>query len=69
MEGSTVLGTATATGGNWSITSTAISDGPHLLFAKASDAGGNLAISGGLTIVIDTTPPARTLHSGFGRRQ
>ncbi|MFZ3017582.1 MAG: DUF4347 domain-containing protein, partial [Gallionella sp.] len=50
-NGTTVLGTATATGGNWSITSSALSAGAHTLTAKATDAAGNVsAASAGLAI-------------------
>jgi VCBS repeat-containing protein len=58
MEGATVLGTATATGGNWSITSSALVDGGHALFAKATDLAGNQATSNTLGVTIDTAAPA-----------
>ena len=55
-DGTTVLGTATATGGNWSITSSVLSDGAHTLTAKATDAVGNIsAASVGLALTIDTS--------------
>lgn len=58
-DGITVLGTATATGGNWSITTSTLSDGSHTLTAKASDAAGNVSsASSGLSVTIDTTAPA-----------
>jgi len=57
-DGTTVLGTATATGGNYSITSSALSAGPHTITAKATDAAGNVSIaSSGLAVTIDTTVP------------
>ncbi|HTB80040.1 MAG TPA: Ig-like domain-containing protein [Opitutaceae bacterium] len=57
-DGTTVLGTATATGGNWSITSSALSEGGHTLTAKATDAAGNTSsASSGLSVTIDTTAP------------
>jgi Ca2+-binding RTX toxin-like protein len=57
-DGVTVLGVATATGGNWSITTTALSEGTHTLTAKATDTAGNVSdASSGLTATIDTTPP------------
>ncbi|KAB8041692.1 Ig-like domain-containing protein, partial [Janthinobacterium aquaticum] len=58
-DGTTVLGTATATGGTWSITPTvALSEGQHTLTAKAFDVVGNTsAASSALTITIDTTAP------------
>ncbi len=58
MEGSTVLGTATATGGSWTITSASLTDGPHTIFAKATDAAGNQTISNALTVTIDTSLPS-----------
>ncbi|MBX3653121.1 MAG: Ig-like domain repeat protein [Ramlibacter sp.] len=58
-DGTTVLGTATATGGNWSIVTTALGQGAHTLTAKATDAAGNTSVaSSGLGITIDTTAPA-----------
>ncbi len=57
-DGSTVLGTGTATGGNWSITTSTLSSGSHTLTAKASDAAGNVSTaSSGLSVTIDTTAP------------
>ncbi|WP_040392170.1 S-layer family protein, partial [Cellvibrio sp. BR] len=61
-DGTTVLGTATATGGNWSITSTTLSEGSHSLTAKATDTAGNESdASGVLTITIDTTVHAKPI--------
>ena len=61
-DGTTVLGTATATGGNWSITSSALSQGSHTLTAKASDAAGNTSTaSSSLAAVIDATAPTPTV--------
>jgi hypothetical protein len=56
-NGSTVLGSTTADGsGNWSITSSTLSDGPHTVTTKATDAAGNVsAVSGGLSVVIDSS--------------
>ena len=59
--GSTVLGTATATGGNWSITSSALSEGVHTLTAKASSANGTSLASASLTVTVDTTAPTATI--------
>ena len=57
-----MLGTATATGGNWSITSAALSAGAHTLTAKAADAAGNESpASGGLAVTIDTTAPTSSV--------
>jgi large repetitive protein len=59
-DGTTVLGMATATGGNWSITSSALSEGAHSVTAKASDSAGNVSVaSSALSITIDTTAPAK----------
>jgi Domain of unknown function (DUF4347)/Bacterial Ig-like domain/Cadherin domain len=57
-NGTTVLGTATATGGNWSITSSALSSGNHTITAKATDAAGNTSTaSTSLSITVDTAAP------------
>ena len=58
-DGTTVLGTGTATGGNYSIVTSALSSGAHTLTAKATDAAGNVSVaSGSLSVTIDTTAPA-----------
>lgn len=63
-DGSTVLGTTTATGGNWSITSTSLSEGVHTLTATATDAAGNVSTaSSSLTATIDTTAPTLAITS------
>jgi gliding motility-associated-like protein len=63
-DGTTVLGTTTATGGNWSITSTTLSSGTHTLTAKATDVAGNVSVaSNGLAITIDTTSPTLAITS------
>ena len=54
----TVLGTTTATGGNWSITSSTLSSGSHTITAKVTDAAGNVSsASAGLAITIDAVAP------------
>ena len=58
-DGTTVLGTTTATGGNWSITSSTLSSGSHTITAKVTDAAGNVSsASSGLAITIDATAPS-----------
>src|SRR6185369_15873766 len=59
-DGTTVLGTTTADGsGNWSITSSALSQGAHTLTAKATDTAGNTsAASAGLSVTVDTAAPS-----------
>jgi hypothetical protein len=58
-DGTTVLGTATADGsGNWSITSSTLSEGSHTLTVKAIDAAGNTgAASAGILVSVDTIAP------------
>ena len=57
-DGVTVLGTGVATGGAWSITSSALSIGSHTVTAKAADAAGNVsAVSPGLAITIEAASP------------
>lgn len=60
-EGSTVLGTAVATGGVWSITSSTLATGTHALTVKTTDAAGNVsAASSALTLTVDTAAAAPT---------
>ncbi|MBU3626746.1 hypothetical protein ICN48_10935 [Polynucleobacter sp. JS-Safj-400b-B2] len=57
-NGTTILGTGTATGGAFSITLSSMVDGPHTLTAKATDIAGNTSlVSGGLTLTVDTVAP------------
>jgi hypothetical protein len=57
-DGTTEIGSGTATGGNWSITASALSVGAHTITAKATDAAGNVSdASAGLSITVDTTAP------------
>ncbi len=58
-EGDKALGSAKATaGGSWSIKSTALSDGKHVIQARAVDQAGNAGkFSTGLAVVIDTKAP------------
>ncbi|WP_217550779.1 Ig-like domain-containing protein, partial [Pantoea sp. GbtcB22] len=61
LDGTTVLGTATAdTGGNWSFTPTiALGEGAHSLSTTVTDAAGNSSgASAPGTFTVDTTPPA-----------
>ncbi|MTW06219.1 DUF4214 domain-containing protein, partial [Duganella ginsengisoli] len=63
-DGVTVLGTGTATGGNWSITSTTLGTGTHTITAKATDASGNTGVaSPGLAVTVDTTGPTLAITS------
>jgi CSLREA domain-containing protein len=53
--------------GAWSITSSALADGPYNMTAVATDAAGNVSIaSGALPIVIDTTKPTVAMSSAVG---
>src|SRR2546429_6731153 len=55
----TALSRSTATGGSWSIATSALGSGSHTITAKATDAAGNTsAASGGLSVTIDTAAPA-----------
>lgn len=65
-DGSTVLGTGTATGGNWTITSSSLSDGSHTITAKATDTADNTGVaSSGLSVTIDTSAPATPVVSSI----
>ncbi len=59
-DGATLLGTVAADGsGNWSYTSSALTEGAHSITARATDAAGNTSTaSSALTVTIDTTAPA-----------
>ena len=70
-DGTTVLGTSTANGmGKWTITTSTLTEGAHMVSAKATDTAGNISsASSKLTVTIDTTAPvtapdAPTLNSG-----
>ncbi|WP_336490494.1 Ig-like domain-containing protein [Methylobacterium nigriterrae] len=64
IDGTTVLGSTVATGGSYSIISSALSAGTHLISATATDAAGNVsAASAGLLVSIDTTPPTLAITS------
>ncbi|WP_156490854.1 DUF4347 domain-containing protein, partial [Marinomonas atlantica] len=58
-DGTTPLGSTTANGsGNWSITSSELTDGSHTLSAKVTDSAGNISIaSSTLTVTVDTELP------------
>ena len=66
-NGTTLLGTAMTDGfGQWSITSTALSNGIHTLSVRATDAAGNTSVASvGKVITIDTTPPSAPSISGL----
>ncbi|MBE2214413.1 MAG: hypothetical protein IAE82_11120 [Opitutaceae bacterium] len=57
-DGTTVLGTATAAGGAWSITSSSLAAGSHTITARATDAAGNVSTaSSSLAVTIDASAP------------
>jgi putative cell wall-binding protein len=61
-DGAVSIGSATAAGGNWSITASVLSEGGHTVTAKATDLAGNTgAASAGLSLTIDTTTPTATV--------
>ena len=58
FDGATAIGSGVATGGNYSITVSILSDGVHSITAKATDVAGNTSGSSGtLTATIDTQAP------------
>ncbi|WP_239231470.1 DUF4347 domain-containing protein, partial [Comamonas aquatica] len=62
--GTTVLGEATATGGNWAITSTTLAEGTYSIKVTATDTAGNVSeASAGLLVTIDTTAPTLGITS------
>ena len=59
-DGSTPVGTAVATAGSWSITSSALTGGAgtaHTLTASATLAGSTVSSSGSLVVTVDTSAP------------
>jgi hypothetical protein len=57
-NGTDVLGSGIATGGNYSI-DISLTEGVHTITAKAKDVAGNVGVpSSGLAITVDLTPPA-----------
>ncbi|MDP4092783.1 MAG: Ig-like domain-containing protein [Bacillota bacterium] len=60
LDGVTALGTATADiNGDWTFTTSALTEGSHTITAKAKDAAGNTSpASSAVSITIDTIPPA-----------
>ncbi|WP_197286364.1 Ig-like domain-containing protein [Pedobacter sp. PACM 27299] len=67
-DGTTVLGTGAATGGNWSITASTLAEGIHTITAKATDAAGNTSLaSSGLAITIDLTSPTLAITSNVAQ--
>jgi hypothetical protein len=61
-EDSTLLGSTVATGGTWSITSSALGEGQHTVSTIVTDAAGNASgASTGLTFAVDLTAPATTI--------
>jgi hypothetical protein len=53
------VGSGVATGGNYSVTTSALTDGSHAITAKATDLAGNVSTaSAALTVTIDSTAPA-----------
>ena len=58
-DGTTVLGSGVATGGNYSITTSVLATGGHTLTAKAIDAGGNQGTaSTAFHVTVDTSAPS-----------
>jgi hypothetical protein len=65
FEGATSRGTATATGGAWSVTISNVLDGAHSYVARATDAAGNTSgNSGTRTITVDSAFPDTTVTGG-----
>ncbi|MEX0790281.1 MAG: Ig-like domain-containing protein [Actinomycetota bacterium] len=59
LDGGSPVGSGTATGGNYSVTTSTLSEGAHTITAVSSDPAGNVSsASSGLVVTIDTTAPA-----------
>ncbi len=58
-DGGTSVGSEVVSGGQWSVTASALSDGGHALTAKETEVAGNVSLaSTALNVTIDTVPPA-----------
>jgi hypothetical protein len=66
FDGTTNIGSATATGGTWTIATKTLPDGVHSIIAQAVDLSGNIsAVSVARAVTIDTVkPPAPTFTGG-----
>ena len=70
LEGATTRGTATATGGTWSVTINSVADGSHSYVVTARDAAGNTSgNSNTRTIVVDTVAPNAPVIGGSNGAQ
>ncbi|MCK8784297.1 Ig-like domain-containing protein [Roseomonas sp. NAR14] len=63
-EGQTLLGSATATGGHWSIATT-LAEGSHSLTATATDTAGNVSTAAAADVTVDLTAPASPQITGL----
>src|SRR5215471_10456581 len=66
-DGATQVGSGTATGGNYSITVSALSVGTHSITATATDAAGNVSPNSGVVIVLISTSLAGPAAIGSGQ--
>ncbi|MEZ3500634.1 Ig-like domain-containing protein [Pantoea sp. KPR_PJ] len=57
-DGTTLLGTVTATDGTWSFTTGALAQGPHTLNVTVTNAAGNVSTATPFNLTIDTVAPA-----------
>jgi hypothetical protein len=64
-DGATVLGVTTADGaGAWTITSSTLASGSHMLTVRQTDAAGNASVaSAPLVVTVDTSPPTAAITS------
>src|SRR5439155_13979933 len=61
------VGSTTATGGAYSLATSALSQGTHSITATATDAAGNVSpSSAALSVTIDTTAPTVTINQASG---
>ena len=62
-DGTTPLGSATVSSGNWSYTTPALLDGSHSFTARAIDNTGKTTTTFAVTATVDTTPPTETIST------
>ena len=70
FDSKTQIGSATATGGSWSIVTSTLTDGSHTIRANATDTAGNKSPnSASITLTVDTTTPTVTITAPTNNAQ
>lgn len=66
LDGNTLVGTTQADGsGNFSFEVLGLAQGSHKIYARSVDQAGNLSLSSGSVVTVDTTPPPMPVVQGL----